>query len=183
MAAAPVDGRRPVARGSARIACRRQRIVLDSDELGGVFGPVAAVRDDHRHGLADMTDFVGGQHVGSDFVARRRFGEVFGDAILGQDIPQIVDRIDRNDTRRRTRRRDIDGQQPCMGVSAADKGGVKHPVQPDIVDKGRPAGQQVVILNPADGRADQIVRHDERFRRVRRRSSQRDWRHPPWCRG
>ena len=52
----------------ARVGHRRERLVLDMDEFGGVLRHHRALGDDHGHGLADMHDAVFGERrpVGDD---------------------------------------------------------------------------------------------------------------------
>ena len=67
----PVDGeiagsfrphlRRAGRERRARIHDRRQRLIIDGDQLGGILRGGRALGDDHRHGLADMGYPFGGE--------------------------------------------------------------------------------------------------------------------------
>ena len=52
----PVNRRRIRRHGGSAVGDGRQRIVVDFDERGSVFGDITVLRDDNGHGLADMDD-------------------------------------------------------------------------------------------------------------------------------
>jgi hypothetical protein len=61
-----MDQRRPRREGRFEVDHRRQGIDVDDDVGERVLGKMAAVRQHHRHGLADMADLVlGERHLGA----------------------------------------------------------------------------------------------------------------------
>ena len=138
-------------RGAA-VGGRGERIVVDVDRGGRVFGEIAIVRDHHRDRFADIDDLVDRAAPGG---RRCCLNAALGNATTSRSV-------------RRSGRRSASVRPPCtpgcaraaaridaadggVGVRAAQERRVQHPGHPDVVDEARPAHEQVEILHP--GRA------------------------------
>ena len=129
----------------------RQRFVVDGDQRGCVFGLVAALGNDADDRLADMADLIARQR-------KDRCGVIIRHA-RGRD--HRLDRIapirrgeHRNDTRRRARRRAIDGADARMRLLAPAERDMRHPWHLPVVGKGAAPGEEPRILGALDARAD-----------------------------
>ena len=129
---------------------RGERVVLDVDEIDGVLGDVAIVRDDERDEVADEADLVLGE----------RRARAVGHVLAGEREPRLVDtgiQISRGEDRMHAvefeRRGGVDAHDPCSGERAAHETGVEHAGPHDVVDIGAVAGEQPRILDAGDARA------------------------------
>ena len=117
---------------------RRQRLVLDVDELERVARRVAVVGDDEGDLLVLEADLVGGQHVLHVGRQRRDPGQVEALEVLagehGVDLRVLQGgrRVDRDD--------------PRVGERAAQHGAVQHARQLDVVDEVAVAADQPRVL-------------------------------------
>ena len=125
---------------------RRQRLVLDLDQLQRVAGAVAVVRHDERDLLALEAHLVRGQHGLHVARQRRHPGELQALQVLAGDdgvhlrVLQGGGRVDRDDAGVRER--------------AAQHRAVQHPGQRDVVDVGALAADEArVLLALAAGRS------------------------------
>ena len=134
------DHRRARGQRLRRVDDRRQRLVLDVDQLARVLGDVGVVGDDAGHLLALEAHLVGGQH-GLGVVGQRRHpGQVAGrHHLAGQhqvhagDLPGPagVDRLD-----------------PGVGQRAAQDLHVQHAGQRDVVGVVALAADEPAVLDP-----------------------------------
>jgi len=120
---------------------RRQRIVLDLDQLAGVLGDIAALGHHGRDRLAHVTHLVHGNAV----LRRRRAGEV-------RARPRHLRRLraghDAEHTGQRLGPGLVDAHDARVGVRAAQHRRVRHVGQRHVVDIGAGAGEQAGVLHP-----------------------------------
>ena len=126
---------------------RRQRLVLDLDQLEGVLGEVAALGSDDRHGLADVAHPVEGDAALLD----RRVGETRHRA---RDLGDLGAGHDGCDPGQGLGAAHVDRFDPGVGVRAAQRRGVQHVRQHDVVDVAALAGEQARVLDPLHALAD-----------------------------
>ncbi len=139
----------PDAMACARIDDRRQRPIVDLDELCGGAGGLAVLRDDHRE---DVTQ-IGG-------------APAFGD----EDRPVLVDQPDAeraryvgggedaHDTRHRGRGRHVDADDVGAGVRREMKRAVEHAGKDEVVDIRLVAERELEALVAKSARADTAAR-------------------------
>ena len=129
-------------RARARVDERRQRLVLDLDELGGVARELARLGDDDRDRLADVPHLADGERVVLHVCARRRrdLEERVGERrhLLADQRP--VDTADRLGLR------DVDRDDVRVRVRRADEVRVAHPVPLDVVDEEPLALDEPLVL-------------------------------------
>ena len=154
--------RRAVPHRLFRIDHDRQWFVVDGNQRRCVFGLVAAVGNDADDRLADMADLVARQR-------KNRRGVIIRHA-RGRD--QRLDRVapirrceHRNDTRRRARRRAIDGADARMRLLAPAERDMHRPRHLAVVGIGAASGEEPRVLGALDARADDF-RPGVNFRRV-----------------
>ena len=150
----------------------RQRIELDRDVVERVLGEIAALRQHHRQGFADVTHLVLGQRhlralVEDGALDRRRRDEKRTRSPI---LAEIVGGVDRNDTLARARRRNVDRTQTGVGDVAAEEGRIQHPGKLDIVDEQRLPAQQPRVFVATD-RSAEISRRHARYLRIRSAAS------------
>ena len=109
-----------------RIDERRQRLVLDLDEVGGVGRDIAVGRDDEGDLLVLEQDLAVGQHHLHIARQRRHPGELDGLQVLGGQH--------RDDAGQRLGLRRVDLDDPRMAVARAVEVAVQHAGQLDVVD-------------------------------------------------
>jgi hypothetical protein len=115
---------------------RRQRFVLDLDQVPDVLGEIPVGGHHHDHWLADVPDIIPGQRVrragrtqrGVRDEQRQRLGDLAGEVVPG---------VDGHQTGRVERGRHVDVHDPGVRVRAADE------------RRGQRAGTQVVQVRPA----------------------------------
>ena len=143
----------------------RQRLDVDSDQLGGIQGLIAALGHDHRDRLADMADLAHGQHrllrivdgvlhVGSPLGRQRQLAA--GDR--GRQALQLLAGEHAHDARHRRRPADIDRADAAVRMLASDEDGVQHARQDEIGDELPAPRQQAMILAPRHGASDEAGR-------------------------
>ena len=125
----------------------RQRLEVDHHQVGCVLGDVAALGDDERDGVAREADFVLGQrrtrHL-RDVRADRGVPLLPGTRVqVGADehgvhAGQVL------------RLADVDGLDTGAREGAADEAGMEHARTGDVVDECARAGEESVVLHPAD---------------------------------
>ena len=139
----------------------RQRIEIDGDIAERILGEVAALRQNHRQGFADMAHFIlGERHLralveGNVLDRRRRHEQRAGSPILAE----VVGGVDGDDAVARPRGGYVDRTNPGMRDVAAQKSRVEHPGQLDVVDEQRLAVQQSRVFVASDGSAEISRRH------------------------
>ena len=148
----------------ARVDERRQRLVVDLDELGRVARELARLGDDRDDRLADVAHLADREREVLDVRARRardleeRIGER-RDLLAGQRPVDAVDRLGR---------RDVDARDVRVRVRAAHEVEVAHPVPLDVVDEDALALQEALVLLALDALAAPALLHLDRCRRERR---------------
>ncbi len=132
------DHRRLWFEGAAGVDDRRQRLVLDFDQLERVPRRVAVFGDHEGHLLALEPDLVGGQHRLGVVRQRGHPGQVeTGQRLAGDDRLHL--RVCLGCT-------GVDGHDPGMGVRAVQDRAVQHAGQAHIVDVGAPAADEARVL-------------------------------------
>ena len=143
----------------ARVAHRRQRLVVDLDRGGGVLREVAVVRDHHGDGLADVADFVAGER---DLRARRldrRIGHQHRDLAGGDARRHVVGGEHRVNARHRSGRRAVDAANAGVAVGAADESRVQHAGQVHVIDELAAPGEQGRVFEARDPCAEVLRAH------------------------
>ena len=148
-------GRRIGLRGLAAVGGRRQRLVIDLDQGGGVLGEIAVVRDHERDRLAHVGDLAVGEREGPHPLERRSGVRVPQHAPLRHDRGQIVEREHGMDARRRQGGGFRERADERMGMRAAHERHVQDARQHDVVDETSAPAQQGVVLEPGNARSDQ----------------------------
>ena len=138
------DGRARLLR-LARVDERRQRLVLDLDELGRVARELARLGDDRDDGLADEAHLPEREGVVLDVAARhaRDLEERIGerrDLLAGQRPVDALHRLGRGD---------VDARDVRVRVRRADEVEVAHPVPLDVVDEDALALEEALVLAAA----------------------------------
>ena len=130
---------------------RRQSLVVDVDELGGVFGHVLIARHDEGNRITDEARFV---------VGHRRSRRV-GDVLAHRRVPLLVDpgiEVGRGEDGahpgQRQGRGRVDAADPRPCERTPDEGRVHHARPDDVVDERATAGQEPGILHALDARTD-----------------------------
>ena len=136
---------------------RRQRLVVDRDQRGGVLGDVARVRDYHCHGLADKGDLVLGEDQRRDIGRQLRGAKLQRQPFLRERGRKVCEREHGVNTGKAARGARIDAADCGMGMRAAHEGGLQHIGKAQVGDEASVAGQQRAVFQPLDGVTD-IVR-------------------------
>jgi hypothetical protein len=138
----PVRGR--------QIDDRRQRLVVDPDQLGGVARLVEALGDDESHRVTDIADHAARQHR-----AGRREHLLAASPrhlSLGRDLGhaigvEVLDRENAENPRRGSRRLGVDRGDPGMRMRRAQDIAVGLSLEVDVVGEPAFAGDEVQILS------------------------------------
>ena len=138
----------------ARLQQRRQLLVVDQHVLDCVSGLRRRLRDDDRDRLTNVTHTVrreDGMRDAPDLGILRR-----GDRKSADAVRDVGTREREMDARQRTRRVGVDSKHARVRIVAADKRGVQHPRQAQVVDELRLALGEPSVLEarecPADPR-------------------------------
>ncbi|MCO5546661.1 hypothetical protein L7F22_000095 [Adiantum nelumboides] len=136
---------------------RGQRVVVDLDELGGVDGGGAALGDDQRHRLADEPHPVGRQRRARQRGVEDHQAVVGGQVEVGRGVHgedagrgRGLGGVDAGEQRVRHRRADerhVGQARRCVGT--VDQ----------VADEGARTGDQVGVLDAADGGSQDRARH------------------------
>ena len=140
------DGRIGIER-LLRVHDRRQRLVVDLDQLQRVLGDVAVLGDDEGDLLALEADLVGGQHSLRVVGQRRHPGEVVTEQGRTRDALEHLARDDRDDAGQRLGRRRVDRQDARMRERAAQDRAVQHAGQVDVIDVVALAPDEALVLH------------------------------------
>ena len=132
------DQRRVGVERLAGVDDRRQRLVLDVDQLQRVVGRVLVGRDHERDLLALEADLVAGEHGLGVVGDRRHPGQAERLEVLGGDHGGDVGMGQRG--------RGVDRDDARVGVRAAQHGAVHHPRQLDVVEVGALAADEARVL-------------------------------------
>ena len=148
----------PAASALLGVDHRRQRLVVDVDEVQGVVGLVGGLRDHDRddvahvaHGVARHHGVLGHLQVGVGQEPRARHGlQVAG---------RVGSGVDGEHAGRGLRRGRVDALDAGVRVRAAQHDRVHHAGQLDVVGEGAGAGEQARILAAADGGTEDAGAH------------------------
>ena len=132
------DQRRIRVERLAGVHDRRQRLVLDVDQLERVVGRVLVGRDHERDLLPLEPHLVAREHGLGVVGDRRHPCEAEGLQVLRGD--------DRGDVRVRERPRGVDREDPRVRVRAPQHRAVDHPRQPDVVEVAPLAADEARVL-------------------------------------
>jgi hypothetical protein len=137
-----VEDRRVVHERLPSVGHRRQRLVVDLDQLGGVAGGLAGGRHDGGDGLADEARLADGEAEVAQVRPRRRgdLEEGIGqqrDLVPGQRAEHagVLERL-----------RDVDRAELRVRVRRADEVDVAHVVPPDVVHEHALALDEPLVL-------------------------------------
>jgi hypothetical protein len=112
-----VHERRPGDEGRLDVGDRRQRIVIDGDQLDGVARAIRIVGDHHDDRLADEAHPAGGQR--KDAARTRQRGVRGVDRNGPAGTPEIGGRVHADHARRAPGRGGVDGEDPRVRVRRA----------------------------------------------------------------
>jgi len=148
-----MDERRAVRKRSFDVGDRRQRLVVDLDELDCILGGFAAGRDDDGDCVAGIANLVGRERL------VRRGIRVFGRQPRARQrcLPVLVEIFARprgDHTGVRHRRPDIDTRDPRVRVRRTDDAEKHHPGQLHVVDPLRLPLEKLLVFLALDRRAD-----------------------------
>jgi hypothetical protein len=134
--------------GRHRIDQRRQRLILDGDDLGRVLALLGPLGEHDRHGLADEAHPVA-----------REVGPDHGRVEPARDRRQVDVGADDHvhDAGAGAGRLDVDGQQPRVGHARPHVGSVDGTCEaaiPDVGAVGAAVGEQARILHPEHAAAE-----------------------------
>ncbi len=79
----------------AGIAGNPEHLVIDKDQLGGVFGDIAGIRNDHGDRLSDVTRFMICQRGKRQGLLDQRIRHQQGKGFVAQIRREIIEREDR----------------------------------------------------------------------------------------
>ena len=136
--------------GGERASAGRDRIerrIIDFDQGSEVFRDITIGRNHQRDRLADMADPVGG----------KEFRQYLADAGMpARNEQRLVDegQVLRGQHRERAsvkRRPPVYAADFRMGMRAADKHRMNHPVEMDVVHKASLAGEQPTVFDAQQG--------------------------------
>ena len=143
-------GRRAVGKRGGQVDHRGQRLVVDDDMFGGVFGEGAAVRDNHRNRLAHMANLVARQDGLLDGLTDRRIRHLAGDMVRRPMRREVVMGVGRVYARQVLRRRRVDRQNAGMRIGAAHEMGMQHVGIVDVVGEPGRTPQQCRVFHAFD---------------------------------
>ena len=162
----PVNQRRPARERGFQLGDGGQRLVAHLDQLGGVLGDVAILRDHERDHLAHVADAVGGE---------RRLGARLGEGGMRDEerrrlvqLAEVGRRQDQVNAGQGARPRRVDRHDARMAVRTAEAGGVQHPLEVDVVHEAAEAAEQPRVLVAGNARADHPRAHDRGASAARR---------------
>jgi hypothetical protein len=137
--------------GDGEVARSGQRLVVDLDELAGVFGEIAALGDDHGDQLADVADLLDRQRplLGGP---QRCVRQVHRPRPV--DLFEVGRRVHPHDPFGRSGSRGVDAQDPRVRDGAAHGRHVHDARQVDVVDVLSASAQQPQVLAPHPALAD-----------------------------
>ena len=128
------------------VADRRQRRVIDVNHRRRILGLGAALRDDHRHGFALPMGHANRQRGLRRRLHARHMGQNPDKGRhMGRDIRAG---ISRHDPRHRLCNRQIQPDDPGMGMRRADESGMQHPGQGLVAHEPPLALQQTPGVGP-----------------------------------
>ena len=149
------DGRARRERGLG-VEHRRQRLVLDVDQLGRVLGERARARDDGGDGLADEAHAVEREHVPRAGLGLRPRRDGRRER---RQVAQVLAADDERDAVERARPRAVDRDDPRVRVRAAAEGDVQRARRLDVVEVDAAAREEAGILDAHHARADVAAGH------------------------
>ena len=129
---------------------RRERLIVDLNQLRSVLGHVAALGHDEHDGVADEADLSLGQRRPGGLRAPGPERRV--PLLLGVSVEVGGGEDEANDPGHGAGGRGVDASHVAAEM-AAHEAGVQHPGQGDVVDEGTPARQQPGVLDAVDPRA------------------------------
>ena len=138
----------------AAVRHRRQRLVVDRDQRGGVLGDVARLRDHDRDRLADEGHLVLGEHERRDVRRQLRGAELQRQPFVGQKRREMSASVSTACTPGSRGRRGVDAADGGMRVRAAHERRLQRAGEAQVVDEARAAREQRPVLDPLDRAAD-----------------------------
>ena len=138
---------------------RRQRVVVDLDQLGRVLGEIGGPGEHGGHRLPDIARAVLRQHVLA--IGLEGLDLAVGTEVDGRDVGDVGAGPHRMNPRHRQRGRGIDGPDLRVGVRRADDPHVELAGEVDVAGEAPPPGDQRRILDPRERPAEQafVVAH------------------------
>jgi hypothetical protein len=132
-----------------------ERVDVDLDQRGRIFGDRPGVGDDDRDRFAHQTDGVARQRA----VGRREQTVTARRHHVVGDVAQIGIGQHEVHTGHMARGRDVDGGDPPVGDRAANERGVEHPRHGQVIDVAALPGEDPRILRTAHARAREARHH------------------------
>ena len=124
---------------------RRQRLVVDLDDVGGILGQVAGLGHDERDWIADEADLALGERRAGrvrHLLADHREPHLLHARVEVRGGEHCVHALEGQCSR------GVDAQQTCPREGAPDEARMQHPGSHHVVDEGPVAGEQARILHP-----------------------------------
>ncbi len=137
--------------GSEVVDHRRERLVVDVYQVGGILGDVAVSGDDESDRVADEAHLPIGERGQG---CRRRPAPHHRVPLLAHAAVEVGGREYGVHAGERERRRGVDPNDASAGEGAAYEAGVQHARASDVVDEGPTTCEQACILHSADTCAD-----------------------------
>ena len=144
------------------LTTRRQRLVVDLDQLGGVAGLRQRLGDDEGDAVADVADAVGDEQRLEGAVALRR-AEILRHQRRGDGAELVGDDVGAGQHQQHAGRGlglgDVELLDPGVGVRRQHVDAVGHAGQHDVVDVAALPGQEALVLDPAHRLSDPELGH------------------------
>ena len=144
-----------------------QRLVLDLDQVAGVFGEGAALRQSHGHDLADVAHAVArhGELAELLHLHVHARGEPGRNGTEERErlhpALEISEREDVGDARQAARRLGLHRRDPGVAVRAPDEGRVEQARQLDVVDVAAFTPEKARVFRAADGGSEVLGAHGD----------------------
>jgi hypothetical protein len=136
-----------------------ERLVVDLDQLGRVLGLPAGLGHDEGDIVADIVDLVAAEDGVLGIGTVRSVPVLDRDQAGNARLAQVGPREDRQHTRCGCRGSGVDAADAGMGMGRAQHEAVRQIRQVDVISVAAPAGDQALILDPADRLTDPELCH------------------------
>ena len=137
----------------------RKQLVHHLDCLCRILGQVAALRQHHGQRVAHVVNLAVGKGILQEFQQVAVRSQTHGDGPWLHRRRDVLEGDHISHARHLPRRAGVDGQDPGVGMGAANNGGVKRVRQLHIVYELPPAHQEPPVFPPPDGCANVACSH------------------------
>src|SRR5215469_3720927 len=129
------------------IGHRRQRLIIDLDQVARIASSVAVIRNYHRDRITIETYLALGQRA-TDAHTFFHQSQRSGNGNIANDTFHVFRRVNRYDARMVEGRFSVNALNPSMTIRTAQHSHMEHAKQFDIINVGRLTGNQARILTP-----------------------------------